>query len=952
MSAAVGERASDHSNEGYRAEQERKRKANVGPGESDGFWEETKAELFGGLESELGLAQDGRVIMMQMLLYASALLFLIVGPFYLLIMILNHYQWVLKEESCRRVSLCCLAGILGLSFMEGGKVLTQVYLPEFSFCNGTWKALDVEYGEKSSTLLQYYNYAPGRAAFFYLIFRALEWYGISKTDPVYTEIAYRVVQFLIITGGNVLLYFFLVKILKKARLPGAWFLPLISVALLSLHPEFVFTNLSVQPHTSLFFTIFIALIWVSYRLAFEDQGWKTMLMFASIGAVAILWRNELKLVPFIFLLLCCANLREWKRAVKIFTVTAMLTSVLPLSVMTYNYERHGQFALHTASQMAIRPLESIGQGLPDESYGLFWDDGYISRFELRLSEDRFPEIAGSYPYLLKFYYNYIVNHPKDFFMSWANRVPMNLFVLPSQLHESQGACEGIYKRVDDYIRPLHKLHLWLILCAALLFLPFALFKERRGMPFVMIPALYGLGVVGVAGSMEGYFVYVYLSFAVILVVGMASVLRVCQQNYSRIIFPVSTTSRSAFEANPGDAPSGLFRVSTLLLGLCLGGVMYLGVTGFSFRDMRYESPQAINIQDRLERIYRGNHYSGKVRIKWLHTPPYYTLPYIAGHFYKTKIGLLYNSYSNHEMRVVTPESGEGLKAMKLKHKSGGPGGHFLVHGEKLFVSEMETHSQQEFRVIEFEKGKVLAAGKLKYPIYSKFIVDENAVYYATYVGRKYHIASQPLPGSRAKPTTPAEYDWIFDEAAALSSVAQTADAIYFGSMHEGYFYSLDKKTGNVIWKFQGQASAFSTPIIDGETIVYADRIGRVYQLDRRTGRLLSEVDTSSMVFEGLSLDGSQAYTVSYDNLISSVDLTQKKMLWQIKGHGAMRVPPLVQEKSLYVSSGTWLMKLDRATGGILWEINLGTFILDTPMVSGDSVFVRSIYGVYGLNEFS
>jgi outer membrane protein assembly factor BamB len=104
------------------------------------------------------------------------------------------------------------------------------------------------------------------------------------------------------------------------------------------------------------------------------------------------------------------------------------------------------------------------------------------------------------------------------------------------------------------------------------------------------------------------------------------------------------------------------------------------------------------------------------------------------------------------------------------------------------------------------------------------------------------------------------------------------------------------------------------------------------------------------VIEGIGVRDGVAYVGTRGGMLAAADMEEGRVLWKIRGHGSFEARPRIQDGALFVGSGTWLMKIDAKTGNTLWEMNLGSFVRDTPLIVGKTIIVRTNHIVFGLEE--
>lgn len=145
-----------------------------------------------------------------------------------------------------------------------------------------------------------------------------------------------------------------------------------------------------------------------------------------------------------------------------------------------------------------------------------------------------------------------------------------------------------------------------------------------------------------------------------------------------------------------------------------------------------------------------------------------------------------------------------------------------------------------------------------------------------------------------------------------STSAEFKDRLYV-SASDGYFYALNTKTGQEIWKYKTQAENISEPLYD-------QKEGRVYFISG--SHMLYALDAES---------GQPLWTHS----------RQDTSLFSVRGSGR----PALSQGVLYVgfSDGN-LVALNSKTGSVVWEIQLNKNkkfrdIDTTPIIDGDRLYI-------------
>ena len=163
----------------------------------------------------------------------------------------------------------------------------------------------------------------------------------------------------------------------------------------------------------------------------------------------------------------------------------------------------------------------------------------------------------------------------------------------------------------------------------------------------------------------------------------------------------------------------------------------------------------------------------------------------------------------------------------------------------FLLPELAPNGDKVLRIINLGDFSELPKRKLESPITYNFLTDGAAIYHTGVYRRKKTISAQSLDFIRGRPGggpdgEKRDYAWHKNDILAWGGMAQTEDAILLGTLSRGRFLALDKETGAVKWEFKGQGSAFATPVLDGDAVIYGDNKGNIYRLRISDGALMAK----------------------------------------------------------------------------------------------------------------
>lgn len=905
--------------------------------------------------SKDGWDHNGWSRLYRLLFLSSVLTFIVVGPLCLL-----HAKFELKPPGFihrlqqKNIALIALAIILLFGLYKSWIILKTIYLPGFSYCNDQWTSWDLKMGEETYPLFfPFYNYAPGIPTFFKIIFEVTKFMGFPEDGVVYRELSYRFVMISIAFIGNISLYFFLVKLFKESDLPGQWIFPLLPVSFLALHPDLIFTYMTAQNQGGLLIAFFVALMILSYRLAFHRQNTSDLILWGLLGGLFILWRNELKLVPFIYLTLIFCGWGLKKCTFKTISILLISTLSLPLLYMSLNQYRFGKFEMHQASLFSVSISTHVGNDYRDNAMGFMYDDMSVVKQSYFLTKDFYPNEFYEAPnnesnakYSRDFFFKYASDHPDEILKAWQNRTPNNVFNFVR--NALPGTCENVHPRLISVIPQHYTNYFFLVTTAGLILLPFAIFANIRFALYFLIPSLFAIYAVGMGGSGIGYTPYAYLTILLSCGLGLSQIYKYCLRFYR---WSLNAPQK---ELQEWAQPYPLWiQVSTVLFGALLMVAFWIACKGYNPTHENFIRSSELNSVDRGKRIFENNQHLPSINIKWMRKVPSGTMPREQGHLLRYKNNVVFTTYE--VLMVLNAKTGEGKQ---LEHSHGNPNftGYFSLRDNLLFLVEHTPNDvRKRIRFINLDTLDTLGFSPVGFYVQSKFLIDEKRFYHIAPNNGSYHLAGQEyhfdfFEREKEEWSGKAPAMWSFNEAPSVSGIAQSEHALYLGTVGQGKFYAVDKSTGQSIWSYQGKTHSHSTPVIHNKTVIYGDIDGTIYQLHINDGSLVQKIETNTNILNGIEVVGDVVYSVSWDEFITASDLKTGKMLWKIKGYGGMKSKPAYKNGHLYVGSGTWLLKINAATGEVVWKIDLGTYVMDTPLFHNNMIIVRSLYAVYGLEE--
>jgi outer membrane protein assembly factor BamB len=216
------------------------------------------------------------------------------------------------------------------------------------------------------------------------------------------------------------------------------------------------------------------------------------------------------------------------------------------------------------------------------------------------------------------------------------------------------------------------------------------------------------------------------------------------------------------------------------------------------------------------------------------------------------------------------------------------------------------------------------------------LVDGDTVYVA--VGQRIYSLDKETGNRRWQYPLVDPIQGYFRSAPVLS------DGILMAAADNKTIYAVDAATGSAKWQYLAPNAILGQPILVGKYLAFAMTDNTLMALDVATGAAIWQAPFR--VFAGInsgmaSLGNNLIYTTGSNEMIA-LDLVTQKAVWRQKftqlGPEAV---PVVYANNLYLSSGTFLISLNGASGTGRWQRNIGEPLAHPPAVSAEGIFVST-----------
>jgi outer membrane protein assembly factor BamB len=174
---------------------------------------------------------------------------------------------------------------------------------------------------------------------------------------------------------------------------------------------------------------------------------------------------------------------------------------------------------------------------------------------------------------------------------------------------------------------------------------------------------------------------------------------------------------------------------------------------------------------------------------------------------------------------------------------------------------------------------------------------------------------------------PGGADWLSSPAIANGMVVVSGA--------DGFVHAFDAATGAERWRTRTVADGYSSPAIVAGTIYVGGGDGDVYALDVASGAVRWRFPTDGFLRSSPAVAGGTVYVASTS--FYAVDAATGAERWRVAGAGGYASPAVAGDTVFAAGNDGVLRALDRATGGLRWQVALGTMC--SPAVAGGTVYI-------------
>jgi len=191
--------------------------------------------------------------------------------------------------------------------------------------------------------------------------------------------------------------------------------------------------------------------------------------------------------------------------------------------------------------------------------------------------------------------------------------------------------------------------------------------------------------------------------------------------------------------------------------------------------------------------------------------------------------------------------------------------------------------------------------------------------------------------------------WTHEAGEMINSTAAIMGNVVYAASLKGELFALDKATGKRLWTYKSKPTddpkeflpGFkASPLVTADAIYLGDEDGVFHCVNRDGGKgrwtfqTNSEIVSSATWFEDKVLFG------SHDNSLYCLDAAEGKLVWSFATEGMVNCSPAIVDHFTFVTGcDEHLRVIDILTGKQTLDVPLGTYLIASPAVSGDTLYV-------------
>ena len=147
------------------------------------------------------------------------------------------------------------------------------------------------------------------------------------------------------------------------------------------------------------------------------------------------------------------------------------------------------------------------------------------------------------------------------------------------------------------------------------------------------------------------------------------------------------------------------------------------------------------------------------------------------------------------------------------------------------------------------------------------------------------------------------------------------------------------------WEYQGDEAFEATPAIADGRVIIGDVLGKVYAIDRDTGKEIWKVDFDSGFLAAAVIENGRVFLGDVEGFVHCLDASNGDQIWKAETFGEINSSPaLYKDNVLIASQDGKLYCFQQSDGKPVWEYETEDQIQCSPRVAGDHTFLGGCDG--------
>ncbi len=187
----------------------------------------------------------------------------------------------------------------------------------------------------------------------------------------------------------------------------------------------------------------------------------------------------------------------------------------------------------------------------------------------------------------------------------------------------------------------------------------------------------------------------------------------------------------------------------------------------------------------------------------------------------------------------------------------------------------------------------------------------------------------------------------------VGTCAIAGDFVYAPAL-EGYLYCLERRTGNVVWKYRSidstdedefAAGFKAAPLVAAGTVFAGDEDGFLHAIDATTGQRRWQFETGAEIAGGVAFWNDRLILASYDSFLYCLSLDGEE-LWNFQTRDRINCSPAIVDHFTFVAGcDSYLRVIDMQNGRETLAVDMHDYLIASPAIVDDLLYVGSHGGV-------